>query len=246
MGKQYEKFASDIEAVTLVLKREYKDFAHHNKKNPLDELVLILCSVKRSEKVYLGAYRSFKRHFPKYNMVLRMPTKDLANVITWGGLQNQKAVALKNLMMIITKEFGKPSLALLKHFSDEECENFLTNLPMVGKKVARCVMLFSLGRNVFPVDTHCWRICTRLGWIRPTHKNNVYYHRDVDRLQDKIPPEFRFSLHVNMISHGRKICTARNPKCQVCVILPFCRQHVLQSACRTSKSVEKQKTSAVQ
>ena len=171
----------------------------------------------------LGAFSSFKRHFPKYDVVLKTPTRVLARKIAWGGLQNQKALALKKLLTAITKEFGRPTLAPLKKFSDAECESFLTNLPGIGKKVARCVMLFSLGRRVFPVDTHCWRICTRLGWIRPTRKRNAFYHKDMDRLQEKIPPELRLSLHVNMVSHGRRICKARSPKCQECVISSFCR-----------------------
>ena len=59
------KYARRIEEVALLLKKEYGDFAHHNKKNPLDELFFILCSVKRSEKVYLEAFKSLKQNFPE-------------------------------------------------------------------------------------------------------------------------------------------------------------------------------------
>ncbi len=70
----------------------------------------------------------------------------------WGGLQNQKASAAKGIIMHLIRKLGRPTLNPLKKMSDEECEKFLMSLPGVGKKVARCVMLYSLDRQVFPVD----------------------------------------------------------------------------------------------
>ena len=110
----------------------------------------------------------------------------------------------------------------LRKMSDKDAETFLLSLPGVGKKVARCVLMYSLGRQVFPVDTHCWRIARRLGWVRPTQKDKHCAPRDMDRLQSKIPPEFRYSLHVNMISLGREICTPTAPRCDECPISAWC------------------------
>jgi len=145
--------------------------------------------------------------------------KEITRVVSWGGLQNQKSAAAKEIVRRLVEDFGRPTLSPLKKMSDEDCEKFLTSLPGVGKKVARCVMLYSLNRQVFPVDAHCWRIAKRLNWVainnNPTTKN-------MDDLQEQIPPELRFSLHVNMVSHGRKICVARSPKCRECVIDAFC------------------------
>ena len=155
---------TDIEKVALGLKREYKDVAHHNKKNPLDELFFILCSVKRSEKVYIKAYKSLKRNFPRYELLTAVSTNKISSTISWGGLQNQKAAIAKEIIRRLIGSFGRPTLTPLKKMSDEECESYLMSLPGVGKKVARCVMLYSLDRQVFPVDAHCWRISRRLGW----------------------------------------------------------------------------------
>lgn len=218
-----ERYAPEIRKVALALKREYKDFAHHNKKNPLDELFFILCSVKRSEKVYLEAFKSLKQAFPRYELLATASVKKISKTISWGGLQNQKAAAAKEIVKSLIETFGRPTLAPLKRMSDEECESFLQELPSVGKKVARCVMLYSLDRKVFPVDAHCWRIAGRLGWNG--NGRDISYASDnaVDYLQDLIPPALRFSLHVNMVSHGRKICTAQKPKCSECVITNFCQ-----------------------
>jgi endonuclease III len=153
-----------IKKVALELKREYKNFAHHNKKNPLDELFFILCSVKRSEKVYANAFKSLKQNFPRYELLATASVKKISSVVAWGGLQNQKALAAKKIVKYLLESFRRPTLAPLKKMSDEQCERFLMGLPGVGKKVARCVMLYSFDRQVFPVDAHCWRISRRLGW----------------------------------------------------------------------------------
>lgn len=157
-------FYNNIEEVTRTLKKEYKDFAHHNGKNPLDELIFILCSVKRSEKVYLEALKSLKRNFPNYELLATASVNEISLTVSWGGLQNQKATAAREIVNRLIQYFDRPTLAPLKKMSDEECERFLTRLPGVGKKVARCVMLYSLDRQVISVDSHCWRMASRLGW----------------------------------------------------------------------------------
>jgi len=219
-----DQITPHIFEIAKTLRKEYKDFSHNNKKNPLDELVFILCSVKRSEKVYLNAFRTLKRTFPKYEKLANTPVRKISNVVAWGGLQNQKATAVKTIIKTLINKFGKPTLAPLKKMSDEECEQFLLSLPGVGKKVARCVMLYSLERQVFPVDSHCWRIANRLGWNKKTCFSKKYSENDMDYLQELIPPRTRFSLHVNMVSHGRKICMARYPQCNICTIKRYCYQ----------------------
>jgi endonuclease III len=213
---------ANIKAITNKLAREYQDFAHYNKKNPLDELIFILCSVKRSEKVYLNAFKTLKRTFPKYELLADTTVQELSQVIAWGGLQNQKATVVKAIINILISKFGRPTLAPLKKMPDKECEQFLLSLPGVGKKVARCVMLYSLNRQVFPIDSHCWRIINRLGWNKNIFNNNYCSTVNMDFLQELIPPSLRYSLHVNMVSHGRKICTERYPKCNACLIKQFC------------------------
>lgn len=210
--------------VALALRKEYKNFSHHNKKNPLDELFFILCSLKRSEKVYLEAFKSLKQNFPRYELLVNAPVRKISRTVSWGGLQNQKAAAANQIINNLIESFGKPTLAPLKKMSDEECERFLTALPGIGRKAARCVMLYSLDRQVFPVDAHCWRIAGRLGWIGRGHNGRHASDKGVDHLQDLIPPALRFSLHVNMVSHGRQICTARKPKCSECVITTYCQE----------------------
>lgn len=211
-----------IAAIALKLKSKYNDFDHHNKKKPLDELFFILCSVKRSEQVYLRAYKSLKQAFPTYNQINRASVKKLSSQICWGGMQNQKSRSLKTLVTALTENFGRPTLAPLHKMTEVECEKFLCSLPGVGKKVARCVMMYSLNKRVFPVDTHCWRISKRLGWLKSEGNRKFCSSRDMDFLQEIIPPRLRLSLHVNMVSLGRDSCKAQSPRCGSCVITSYC------------------------
>lgn len=213
--------------IAEILSNRYQNFNHYNRKNPLDELLFIICSVKRSKIVYLRAFRSLKQAFPSFKDLAKASTKELVSKVSWGGLQNQKAASVKVLMENIVDKFGQPSLSKLKYLNDEECEEFLSSLPGVGKKVARCVMLYSLDRKVFPVDTHCWRIAGRLGWIEPSARNGNYCSSEaMDQLQEIIPSDLRFGLHVNMVSLGREICNARKPQCGECPIQKYCRSNL--------------------
>lgn len=204
------------------LKRRYRDFDHYNLKDPLDELLFIICSTKTEETSYRNSFRALKESFPTHYGIATADAGSIARAIVRGGLSNQKAKSIRNLLDAVVARFGEPSLEPLRSMGDDEAEDFLLALPGIGKKIARCVLMYSLDRKVFPVDTHCWRIARRLGWVRPTQKDGHCAPRDMDRLQSKIPPELRHSLHVNMVSHGRAVCTAIAPKCGKCIVADWC------------------------
>lgn len=217
-----QKYPLTISKVAETLKMRYSDFDHYNLKDPLDELLFIICSTKTAEISYRTSFQSLKETFPTPQRIAGASVENIARSIVRGGLSNQKAKAIRNLLDIIIEKFGEPTLMPLSGMSDKEAEEFLQFLPGVGKKIARCVLMYSLNRQVFPVDTHCWRIARRLGWVRPTQKNKHCSPRDMDRLQSKIPPKLRYSLHVNMISLGREICTATAPRCDACSVSLWC------------------------
>ena len=215
----------NLEAIARILKRRYGDFDHFNRHNPLEELIFIICSVQTAEVSYRRTFRALRDEFKTFDRLNEAPAEYLARPLKPGGLSEQKSKSLRRIFDTICEEFGRLTLSPLKDYSDDECEAFLTSLPSVGKKVARCVMMYSLDREVFPVDTHCWRIARRLGWVRTTTSDGHCSHRDMDRLQEKIPPKWRFSLHVNFISLGREFCTAATkPDCIACPISTHCRK----------------------
>uniref|UniRef100_E6QQC1 Base excision DNA repair protein, HhH-GPD family (Modular protein) n=1 Tax=mine drainage metagenome TaxID=410659 RepID=E6QQC1_9ZZZZ len=224
------KYPAAVREVAATLKYRYHDFDHYNLKDPLDELLFIICSTKTEEASYRNSFRALKESFPTHLHIAEAPAEYIAQTIARGGLSNQKAKVIRNLLDAIIARFGEPNLEPLRSMSDKEAEAFLLSLPGIGKKIARCVLMYSLDRRVFPVDTHCWRIARRLGWVRPTQMDKHCAPRDMDRLQARIPPELRFTLHANMVSLGRDICVAAKPKCEICPIASWCTMIGVQHA----------------
>ena len=74
-------------------------------------------------------------------------------------------------------KFGELSLKKLEEFNNDDALKFLESLPGISVKNARCILMYSLDRKVFPVDTHVWRICRRLGLTplvpKPTAKQQL-------------------------------------------------------------------------
>lgn len=227
-----------LRLVARELSKRYGDFEHYNRRNPLEELLFILCSVQTQEINYRLTFRALRRRFPRMEMLAKATAAQIAEPLKPGGLYRNKSKQIRKICRRLAEAFGRPTLAPAGRLNDSECEGFLTSLPGVGLKVARCVMLYSFDREVFPVDTHCWRISLRLGWIRQT-RVGICTRNDMDRLQEKIPPSLRLSLHVNMISLGREICRDDRPRCEVCPLRRHCwtgqrltrrRKHIISAA----------------
>ncbi len=216
----------NVYPIARVLRHSYGDYAHQNKRDPYRELIYIFCSTMTREGVYQRVYASFIRRFPTFRGACAASTRDLEAILSAGGLGTRKAKLLKKIFSSLMRDQGITGLTKLKELDDGDLESVLLGLPGVGKKVARCLMLYSYDRAVFPVDTHCWRMMKRLGWVRHARSLSPGV---MDKLQQKIPPRLRFSLHVNMVSHGREICRAINPRCDMCVLDRYCPRYGVDS-----------------
>jgi endonuclease-3 len=144
--------------------------------------------------------------------------QDLADAIRPGGIANVKAQRIKAILDEIRRRENRMSLARLKKLSDEQVAEYLATLPGVGPKTIACVLVFSLGRAAFPIDTHVHRIAGRLGWI----DSKMSADKAHQVLGPRVPPEIRYDLHVALIEHGRTVCVARKPRCPRCVLLDLC------------------------
>jgi endonuclease-3 len=214
---------SSICIVARTLKRAHGTPSLFNRRNPFEELLFIVCSIQTNEALYRQTFARLRQRVRTFDQVRTLPLADLVNVLKGGGMATRKARQIKAIATRLYQVFGRVTLRPLRKFSDCDCESFLTSLNGVGKKTARCVMMTSLGREVFPVDTHVWRIARRLGWVRATRGDLTCTQEDMDRLQSLIPAHVRRDLHYNLIAHGRAVCLARNPKCGECCISRYCR-----------------------
>jgi endonuclease-3 len=100
----------------------------------------------------------------------------------------------------------------------EEAKAWLGKFRGVGPKTAACVLMFACGRPVLPVDTHVYRVSRRIGLI--DERTNAEKAHVV--LEEMLEPEQRYTFHINMITHGRKVCKAQRPLCEVCVVRDWC------------------------
>lgn len=203
---------------TLLLDLEYGSPNHGNKKNPLDELVFIILSLMTTHRSFNRVYTALRKKIKSWDKLLSIDIRVLRSTIKDGGLSYQKAVHLIKIMKRLQSDFGKVSLASLRKMNDAEIQSYLTSLPGVGIKSAKCIMMYSLDRDVLPVDTHVWRVARRLGLIgRTTTYSTVH-----DELEKVVAPKDRYAFHVNAISHGRSVCIALNPRCTSCCLSKIC------------------------
>lgn len=203
-----------------------------NHADPLDECVYIILSFQTDVPRARTVWRALKRRFPTWDSLLLAPAPSVARVLQPGGLHRQKAVAIRRLLRQVRSEFGTLSLTALREFDDAAAERALTDLHGLSWKGARCVMMYSLGRPLFPVDVNAFRILKRMGALP---RRAVYRRKTLhDGVQEWVPEPARRSLHINLVVHGQDVCLPVNPRCSACAVASMCR----------TKSVEDQKKPA--
>ncbi len=191
---------------------------NHRPDDPLDELVLTILSQSTTDINSRRAFENLKARFPDWETVRRARPSSIAAAIKSGGLANAKSVVIKNALNEIKSRRGELDLSFLQTAPIGEAREFLTSLKGIGPKTAACVLLFACNREIFPMDTHILRVTKRLGSI-PEKCSDQQAHGLMEKL---IPSGKHYSLHVNMIRHGRQICRPKNPGCDKCPLIEHC------------------------
>lgn len=238
VGERLDEGISYLREVARILAVLYGTPDLGNKPDPTDELVYIILSRKTPEKAYQETFAALKARFPRWDDLLDAPRAEVEKIVSPGGLAGKKATSLFGALGIIRERFGSCSLEPARGWSDDQLEEFLCDLPEIERKSAYCIMMYSFGRQVFPADTHVGRVLARLGPYRELGLDlRELDHKKLQRvLTDLIPPPLRYSLHVNLIEHGRAVCRATKPLCESCDLRPFCRYYRDQDAARVMVS----------
>jgi endonuclease III len=160
------------------------------------------------------AWGRLRERFDSWAAVRNAPVEQVEEAIRPGGLAPTKAVRIKEIL----EDLDGDDLAWMETAPLEEARERLVALPGVGRKTAACVLLFSFGRPEVPVDTHVFRVGTRLGLFRP----GASFDEAHDTIAKATDPEDAYEVHVSLIRHGRRTCTARAPRCGDCPLLPMC------------------------
>jgi endonuclease-3 len=156
--------------------------------------------------------------YPSWDALADAHPDDLAAAIRPGGLSATKAPRILSILsQIRAREAGSLDLGWMRAARSDRIRDYLTALPGVGPKTAACVLAFSLRRPALPIDTHVFRVASRLGFFdRRTPLDRA--HRTLEQL---VPTQLMISMHVGMIRLGREVCRP-NPRCSACPLFDLC------------------------
>jgi endonuclease III len=185
---------------------------------PMDELISTILSQNTNDNNRDRAYQALQNRFPTWEAVRDAPAQQVIEAIRPAGLANQKGPRIQAILREISVERGDLDLSFLGDMDLDAARAWLVKFNGVGPKTAAIVLLFSLGKAAFPVDTHIYRVSGRLG-LRPPKINVEQAHQYLERI---FPPETYYAVHLNIIRLGREICQARRPNCPVCPLNDIC------------------------
>ena len=198
---------------------EYFGIPKSNRKKPdsVDMLVGTILSQNTNDKNSYRAYQNLKEKFNTWEETAKQTQSKIERIIKVAGLAKQKSKAIKSVLMGLKKRNKKISLNFLNKFGDEEVIAELTKFDGVGVKTASCVLLFSMNRNICPVDTHVHRTLNRIGLVNTNSPEKTFY-----KINENIPKGAAHSFHTNLIRLGREICKPSKPKCSICPLVNKC------------------------
>lgn len=207
-----------IRKIADLLEGEYGPKRWERKDDPLSQLIKTILSQNTADTNSLRAFQNLRERFPTWLQVQSASVQDVAEAIRSGGLAQIKARRIKEILAQICRQYPNCDLSFLSSWPTGQIRDFLARFTGVGEKTIACVLLFSLGRPVMPVDTHVLRVSKRLGLL-PQEANAGRAHHF---LQAAVPESLVYSFHLNLIQHGRTTCKARNPSCQGCSLRRLC------------------------
>jgi endonuclease-3 len=185
--------------------------------DPIAELVRTVLSQNTNDRNRDVAYERLRARLPTWVAVRDAPVTEVEAAIKPGGLSQTKAPRIQEILRRLPEEGGAPNLVALSAMDRDRAVAFLTDLPGVGRKTAACVMIFALGRPEIPVDTHVYRVGGRLGLFPPGSSFDLAH----DEMLAITDPEDAYELHVNLITHGRRVCRPQ-PRCEECGLRRMC------------------------
>jgi endonuclease-3 len=200
------------------LERVYGVPENSRPSDPLDMLISIILSQATSDTNSRRTFAALKRRYPTWDAALRARESTIARTIQSGGLANQKATVIKSLLSQIKAERGTLDLNFLHALSPEAAVDYLSRFRGIGPKTIACTLLFACRIEVFPLDTHIFRILRWVGLV-PLKCTDRHAHHLMNGI---IPAGKFYSFHVNLIRHGRSLCRPRDPRCERCPIVEYC------------------------
>ncbi|MDY4130969.1 MAG: endonuclease III [Treponema sp.] len=176
--------------------------------NPFCLLVSVALSAQTTDKAVNKATADLYKIADTPQKMVELGEKNLIDFIKSIGLYRVKAKHVIEMSKMLCEKFGGKVPGTRED---------LESLPGVGRKTANVILNVVFKKPTMPVDTHLLRICPKIGLACGTTPLEVE-----KSLVERIPEKFMQHAHHWLILHGRYVCTARNPKCDECVINDIC------------------------
>jgi endonuclease-3 len=180
--------------------------------------VLTILSQNTNDTNRDRAYADLRTRLPGWDDVADAPLPVIERAIRSGGLAPTKAPRIRAVLRALRDRGIALDDRALRRILPDRLFDLLVALPGVGPKTAACVLLFSLDRPYFPVDTHVHRVAIRLGLVAP--RSTAVQTQA--QLQAALAPDQMYEAHMNLIRHGRHVCVALRPICSQCVLNDMC------------------------
>lgn len=206
-----------VRRVCEALRETYGLPRHGNPYDPIDDLIFIILSNRTQPAMAQTVFSKLRSQYPSWDELAEAVPIDVRNVLLPAGLSDIKTRQILALLQIILDDFGDLDAEELWGSEKESLLRYLTSLPGVSDKVARCVMMYTLGLEVLPVDVHVHRVARRLGWTARKRADQSH-----DELESLVPSHRRYALHVGCVAHGRELCVAQEPRCTPCPLKRYC------------------------
>lgn len=207
-----------LREIILILERVFGIPELDPPSDPLDMLIGVILSQATTNANSDRTYAALKKKFPTWEQAERAREKTIADTIRLGGLADQKAKVIKDLLRQLKAERGELDLSVLHEMSAAEAAAYLGRFRGIGPKTAACTLLFACHHEIFPLDVHIFRVLRRVGLISQKCTDQAAH----DILTRLVPAGKFYSFHVNLIRLGRTICRPREPLCERCPIVDHC------------------------
>jgi endonuclease-3 len=212
------KLRSKVKKINDILEIEYGIPERSENEKPLDVLIHTILSQNTNDTNSGRAYDNLIERFPSWENVLEADADEIAEAIRVGGLAKQKSTRIKELLTWVKNTYGQLNIDFVCDMDTKDAIELFTKRKGIGLKTINVMLCFACGKEVFPVDTHIFRISKRLALI-PSNASPDKAHEIMGKL---FPEGKAFSLHVNMINFGRTICHAQRPRCRECPLIDYC------------------------
>ena len=178
-------------------------------QTPYELIVAVVLSAQCTDKRVNQITPAFFERFPDAATLAKASHEEVFDLIKSCSYPNNKT---KNLIGM--------AQTLIEEFNGQVPDNLhdLETLPGVGRKTANVILSVAFDKPAMPVDTHVHRVARRIGLV----KNARTPLETEKQLTRYIPKHYLSKAHHWLILHGRYVCQARKPKCDICGIKDFC------------------------